>query len=127
MSLPKKQQTSLKAKEYFRQSFRTGKTYQNQLKRSTETGKDAIEPTKTPESEFVRPYDWTSYKEMEYFLLSPGGQANAREETPWDTPWGQAQDSDAFSNYYDPQVDNLFYTLLDLQFTPKGSDGLIVK
>ena len=126
MSIPKKQQTSLVNNEYFRQSFRTGKTYQNQQKLSTETGKDAVEATKSPESEFVRPYEWTSYKEMEYFLLSPGGQADAREDTPWDTPWAQNQASDAFNDYYDPQVDGLFYTLLDLQFTPMGSDGLIV-
>lgn len=132
MSLPKKQQTNLKTKEYFRQSFRTGKTYPNQQKLTTETSKDIVESPKTPESEFVRPYDWVSYKEMEYFLLAPQGQADAREETPWDTPWAQLQDSDARDDYYSgvediPDVADLFFTSKDLLFVPLGSDGLRVK
>ena len=126
MSIPKKQQASLLNNEYFRQSFRTGKTYQNQQKLSTETSKDAVEESSTPESEFVRPYEWSSYKEMEYFLLSPSGQADAREETPWDTPWTQDQASDARREYYNPEVDGLFYTLLNLLLVPRGSSGLKV-
>ena len=131
MSIPKKQQTSLVNNEYFRQSFRTGKTYQNQQKLTTETSKDATEDAKSPESEFVRPYEWTSYKEMEYYLLSPSGQADAREETPWDTPWAQAQDSEARKNYYTeegvPDFPDLFYTSKNLLYVPLGSDGLKVR
>ena len=110
----------------------TGKTYQNQQKLTTESSKDAVEEDKSPESEFVRPYNnWTSYAEMEYYLLAPQGQADAREETPWDTPWAQPQDSEARADYYGGLEDitgvlDLFYTSKDLLFVPLGSDGLRV-
>ena len=130
MTLPKKQQKNLVTKEYFQQSFRTGKTTQNQLKLSTESAKDDAETFKTPESEFVRPYDWTSYKEMEYFLLAPHGQADAREETPWDMPWTQPADTDAFQDYYGevdiPDFPDLFFTSKSKLFIPLGSNGLRV-
>ena len=130
MTLPKKLQKYLISNEYFRQSFRTGNTYTNQQKLTTEASKDAIETTKTPAGEFVRPYNWISYKEMEYFLLAPSGQADARKETPWDTPWAQPQDSEARAGYYGgadvPGVSDLFYTSKDLLFVPLGSDGLSV-
>ena len=92
-------------REFSQRTYQSAKNYADQQRLPTEKAKDDA-TGETPESEFAQPYGEfsVSYGEMEYYMQSPSGQAGARTESVWDTPWvAPQQTSDSFKTYWADQ------------------------